>query len=54
MVAEVLLTYLDVGIGWGEPSWGIMVAEGRAGNANVWFPAVCTIFTVAALYFFDH
>ena len=54
MVAEVLLSYLGVGIEWGEPSWGIMVAEGHVGNANVWFPAACVIFTVAALYFSGH
>ena len=54
MVAEVLLGYLGVGIGWGEPSWGSMVAEGRVGNADVWFPAACVACTVAALYFSGH
>lgn len=53
-VAEPLLSFLGVGIEWGEPSWGNMIAEGRTGMGNGWFPMACIVCTAAALHFFGH
>jgi len=53
-VAETLLSFLGVGIAWGEPAWGIMAADGRTGMGNGWFPMACIVCTAAALHFFGH
>ena len=53
-VAETLLSFLGVGIAWGEPAWGIMAADGRTGMGNGWFPMACIVCAAAALHFFGH
>ena len=58
MIAESSLTFLGIGIPPTIPSWGTMIADGRAyvmlaPSVSV-FPGLALTITVLAVYFFGH
>ena len=56
MIAESSLTFLGVGIPPTIPTWGAMIADGRAYVSLAWwvsvFPGLALTLTVLAVYFF--
>jgi peptide/nickel transport system permease protein len=56
IIAESSLTFLGIGVPRNTPTWGTMIADGRAYIETGWwmatFPGVVLTLTVLAIYFF--
>ena len=56
IIAESSLTFLGIGVPRSTPTWGTMIADGRAYLETAWwvatFPGIALTITVLAVYFF--